>query len=97
MSTYIYYKYFKPAEQEQITSKMAPNSSSPALLKRNNSAKQLYGNNKKVNPELLPIVTMSYNLPIKYITRVDYQTKYLTYWLFSLISFFLFFIFFYFF
>lgn len=67
MSTYIYYKYFKPAEQEQITSKMAPNSSSPALLKRNNSAKQLYGNNKKVNPELLPIVTMSYNLALYYI------------------------------
>lgn len=46
---------------------MPPNSSSPSLTKRNNSAKQLYGNGKKINPELLPIVKMSYNLALYYI------------------------------
>ena len=45
---------------------MPPNSSSP-MLKRNNSAKQLYGKCKKINPELQSIVKMSLNLALYYI------------------------------
>ena len=40
---------------------MAPNSS-PAILKRNNSANQLFGKNGKTDPELVPIVNMTLSL-----------------------------------
>ena len=55
---------------------MAPNSSSPAMIKRHNSAKQLYGNSGKIDPELIPIVDMGYKLASYYIPyHLRYRCK----------------------